>query len=160
MGSDVLIDTSAVSHIIKGTSVGNRYLDKLKNKRVFYSFITGSELDYWKLTNNMLEWNARLDAFLSNAVYVPSDPPMGLLEAKIEKEILDKLERKPRALRNDLWIVASALRHNLCFMTHDCELVKLIKKLDTTKSLEIITLCTEDTVKAVYPNTTQEDTPQ
>lgn len=85
------------------------------------SFQSVGELWYMAAKNN---WGERrrhqLEVFLQRFVVVPADFDLAKCWAEVEAEC----EKRGRRLETtDLWIVATALRHDLPLVTHDADML-------------------------------------
>ncbi len=118
MTDSVLVDTNVVSYLVKGDSRCERYRPDLEGRRLCIAFATVAELRLWAIYG---KWGERkregLEQTLRSYVVVPFDDRVATEWAQIASDAL-RTGRNAHD-RNDWWIAACALRHDLPLVTHN-----------------------------------------
>lgn len=113
----LLLDTNIVSFLMKNDSRAQAYLKHIAGKVLHISFITVGELYFWAEDSG---WSIRrrqdLDVRLRNYVIVPYDYEIAKHYAHVATHL--KRSGRKRSL-NDVWIAATALRHDIPLVTHN-----------------------------------------
>jgi tRNA(fMet)-specific endonuclease VapC len=110
-----VVDTSVVSYLLKGHSLGQVYWDRhLSGKLLGVSFMTVAELYRWPLERAWSEWRvAALIEHLRGYAVMPYDDSMSWEWAKL-------MSRKGRPISpGDAWIAATALAYGASLVTHN-----------------------------------------
>lgn len=113
----VIADTSIISCAFKRQPLAERYNSLLIGREVRISFTTVGELQRWAERS---AWGARrrldLKLFLTRFPMIPCTAGIPELFAKV---IVER-ERAGRPMqRDDAWIAATAIHHDLPLVTHD-----------------------------------------
>ncbi|MGB7591796.1 MAG: type II toxin-antitoxin system VapC family toxin [Terriglobia bacterium] len=116
----VLLDTDVFSYLLRaGDRRGEPYREHVRGKTIAVSFITVGELYYGASKRG---WSAKtiasLEQHLKAAVIVPYDVEICKTYAR-PRASLKTESGSDRVLQNDLWIAASAVRHNLPLITNN-----------------------------------------
>ena len=113
----ILIDTDIASFIFKGSDYTDPYLPLLSGQELALSFMTVAELFQWAI---LRQWGdrrlAQLEQYLSNYLIIPVDQPLCREWARIRAN--RQSVGRPISPQ-DAWIAATALRHDLPFVTHN-----------------------------------------
>ena len=112
--------TRMFSYLLRaGDRRGDPYRGHVRGKTIAVSFITVGEL-YYGATK--ARWSAKtiasLEQHLKAAVIVPYDVEMCKTYARL-RAALKTETGSDRVLQNDLWVAASAVRHNLPLITNN-----------------------------------------
>lgn len=110
----VVVDTSAVSYLLKDHSLAPMYWEHLKGRLLGISFMSVAELYRWPLVRGWGEPRIQaLKQHLRSYVVLPYDDAMSWEWARI-------MARKGRPVSPaDAWIAATAVRHELPLVTHN-----------------------------------------
>jgi predicted nucleic acid-binding protein len=116
----VLLDTDVFSYLLRaGDPRGDPYRPHVRGRTIAVSFITVGELYYGAIKRG---WSADtiaiLERHLRAAVIVPYDVEICKTYARL-RATLKTESGSDRVLQNDLWIAASAIRHNLALITNN-----------------------------------------
>lgn len=116
----VLLDTDVFSYLLRaGDRRGEPYREHVRGKTIAVSFITVGELYYGASKRT---WSAKtiasLEQHLKAAVIVPYDVEICKTYARLRATLRTE-SGSDRVLQNDLWIAASAVRHNLPLITNN-----------------------------------------
>lgn len=113
----VLLDTDVFSFLLKSDSRASAYTPLIQGQRLALSFMTVAELFQWA---RVRKWGTRRFSHLEHAiaasVILPSDMEMCRLWAQVryERQSIGYL-----IAPQDVWVAATALRHNLPLITHN-----------------------------------------
>ena len=113
----VIADTNIISYAFKREPLGERYSRLLTGREVRISFTTVAELHRWAEKG---AWGARrrleLRLFLARFPMIPCTTGIPERYAKV---IVERERAGRPMLRDDAWIAATALHHDLPLVTHD-----------------------------------------
>ena len=125
----VIADTNIISYALKRQPLAESYSRLLIGREVRVSFTTIAELHRWAEKD---AWGARrrleLKVFLSRFPMIPCTAGIPELFAKV---IVERERAGRPMLRDDAWIAATALHHQLPLVTHDANFLG-------TKGLRVI----------------------
>lgn len=113
----VVVDTSVVSYLLKGHSLGPVYWDRyLSGNLLGISFMTVAELYRWPLERMWSDRRlAALIEHLRGYVVMPYDDAMSWEWAKV-------MSRKGRPISvADAWIASTAIAHQAPLVTHNAK---------------------------------------
>ncbi len=126
----VVVDTSVVSYLLKGHSLGPAYWDRyLSGNLLGISFMTVAELYRWPLERMWSD--RRLSALIEHLrgyVVMPYDDAMSWEWAKL-------MSRKGRPISvADAWVAATAIAHQSPLVTHN------VKHFSGIDGLEVLSI--------------------
>lgn len=127
--SRILVDTDALSYLLKEDTRADFFKPFLLNKSVAVCFITVAELYYWAFHRS---WGAtriiQLETRIKNYVVLPYDYSLCRQWATTR----DECERNghPISDDNDCWIAAAALVYDCVLATNNGKHFKYVKNLD------------------------------
>ena len=113
----VMADTNIISYAFKRQPLAERYSRLLIGREVRISFTTVGELQRWAEKDAWGE-RRRLDLKLFLARF-PMIPCTAGIPERFAKVIVERDRAGRPILRDDAWIAATALHHDLPLVTHD-----------------------------------------
>ena len=117
VGPSILVDTMVVSYILKGDSRARAAAPHLEGELAALSFQSVAELRYWPLKNNWgPEKTATLESLIKTFVTLAGDDATARAWAELKAEADTRGLSKQTA---DLWVAATAARHDLPLLTFD-----------------------------------------
>ena len=113
----VILDTDVVSHLMRGGSIAEAYLQHVQGSLLAISFVTVGEMYFGAEKAN---WGRRkrgiLETALRNYVVLPYDHEI----ARCYGRLVAERQRAGNPIApNDAWIAASAVRHAVSLVTHN-----------------------------------------
>lgn len=115
----IILDTDVVSFLMKGGDLADRYLPHVQGKLHSISFITVAELYYGAEKKN---WGGKrrlqLEQALRNYVVIPYDHEIARCYARL---VVAREKSGRRIEKNDAWIAACAVRHDVALVTHNAK---------------------------------------
>lgn len=116
--TSILIDTNVFSMVFKQDARAPDYVDSMRGKRLFVSFMTVAELRQWALIK---DWGQRriesLEQALRNYVVLGFDDQTAWRWAEVGAH--ERRAGRNQTNRGDWWIAACALRHGMPLLTHN-----------------------------------------
>jgi len=136
----VIADTNIISYALKRDPLAESYSRLLTGREIRVSFTTVAELHRWAEKD---AWGARrrleLKVFLSRFPMIPCTAGIPELFAKV---IVERERAGRPLLRDDAWIAATALHHQLPLVTHDANFLGTEGLRVISANLEVIALQT------------------
>ena len=133
-----LLDTNHCSHIIAGDAAVLQHLESLQGAQVSTNVVVQGELVYMTQRSEQEEANRqRIDTFLQGIRIYPIDGETAIRYGELKAAIMRQFGPREKAKRrrvtlgqlgfdeNDLWIAATALRHDLTIVSADSDFVRM-----------------------------------
>jgi tRNA(fMet)-specific endonuclease VapC len=116
--TSIVVDTNVFSMVFKQDSRAPDYVESMRGKRLYVSFMTVAELRQWALIRawgpNRIE---SLNRALKNYVVLGFDDQTAWRWAEVGAH--ERRSGRNRQDRGDWWIAACAIRHELPLLTHN-----------------------------------------
>ncbi len=130
----ILLDTDAVSVLLKGDTRAVQLLPRLRDKRRMLSFMSVAELFQWAEMRHWGEQRKDELAYVIKTQYIILDFKLGLAQKWAQVRAEAKANGRPISVQ-DGWIAATSLYFDVPLLTlnrKDFEHVKNIKMLDVS----------------------------